>query len=106
MSHYPAAPRSLLLPLVILPLLASCSGDEPAPVPQEAAQTLLVYAVASNNLYPNFHADTTEMQAAARHIDIDRFPIMLYCVTPDGEPELKRMVKRPDGSCCFVTVRA
>ena len=105
MSHYPAAPRSLLLPLVILPLLASCSSDESAPVPQEAAQTLLVYAVASNNLYPNFHADTTEMQAAARHIDIDRFPIMLYCVTPDGDPELKRMVKRPDGSCCFVTVR-
>lgn len=108
MIHFPAIYRRLLFSVPLLALLAGCKGDEPDPdpVPAEATQSLLVYAVASNNLYPNFKADTTEMTTAARHIDIDRFPIMLYCVTPDGEPELKRMVKSADGSCRFVTVRS
>lgn len=67
--------------------------------------TLLIYAVASNNLEYFFDQDTTEMTVAGKKIDLTRNEIFLYSITSQGNPTLKRMIRQSDGNASFSTVK-
>lgn len=84
-----------------------CSGgnDKDSEV-REVNSSILLYAVASNNLYENFKNDSTEICTAASSIDLDKTDILIYSVIPDASvmPRLERLVKTADGFS-FKTVK-
>lgn len=58
-------------------------------------KTVLIYAVASNNLYPNLKNDSIEMTKAAQDINLKENTVLLYLVTPytDRQPGLYELRK-------------
>lgn len=58
--------------------------DEPVvPVPgKENRHTLLVYAVASNNLWFDYKNDQAEMLAGLKDVDLDKYSLLVYRVAP------------------------
>lgn len=94
---------------------SSCSSDDPGPDPDVSRKkTLLVYAVASNNLYGNLggttpdpDSDKGEILTAAKNIDLTRYSILLYQVIPgESLPVLLEVVKNNDGSCSYQEVKS
>lgn len=92
----------------MLPVLWSCSEDNPEPpVPQgpmEAVErTVLMYAVASNSLSYNLDLDMKEIQQVAASLDLKKSRLLIYSVQLDpktGEtmqPKLQRLVKMSYG---------
>ncbi|MDE6235942.1 MAG: hypothetical protein K2M56_09355 [Muribaculaceae bacterium] len=99
---------SLLLSLVA----ASCHKDEPAPTPSLPKTTetaILLYAVASNDLAPNFYDDLQEMEIGLEKVDLSKVDYYVYSVTAalDGAPSLKMAVRNPQtGSVEFEEVKS
>lgn len=90
----------------MLPAIVSCGKDEPdIPDVEETEHTLLVYAVASNNLYSYFRSDSLEMIKAAAEIDLSKVSLLLYKCTPSGYPELLKLAVDDDGEPCFRSLR-
>lgn len=85
--------KRLLYILLILPavLSSSCTGGDEPDIPtgnDSPKQAILLYAVASNNLYFNLKADKAEILKAAKKMDLSDVSFYLYQVTPAGNPEL------------------
>ena len=105
---YAAASFSLLLG-------AGCSNDEPdgpQPEPGVKKKTILLYAVASNNLYSNLINDKQEIIKGVmeNNIDLSRNSIMVYEVVPNsmeyGEtPRLLELLPSGNGEYEYVEVK-
>ena len=98
----------VLTAMLMLPLLWSCSEDNPEPpVPQgpmdRVERTVLMYAVASNSLSYNLDLDMKEIQQVAASLDLKKSRLLVYSVQLDpktGEtmqPKLQRLVKMSYG---------
>lgn len=82
-----------IFPLVSVMLTAaSCSRQEEPDFNREVQTSVLVYAVASNNLEDNLADDKAEMLRAAENIDFSVSDVLVYSVTKSGEPKLQRIV--------------
>lgn len=104
---------ALLAVLMLLPVFSSCSGKEDEPLPdgpspqeREYKRVLLLYAVASNNLYGNCLADLDEIERGAKDIDLDSYAVLAYVVGPNGDTaNLLDLVRNADGSCYFEKIK-
>ncbi len=85
--------------LAIVLLFGSCSksSDEPDPSERRAYSSLLLYAVASNNLASALHDDINEMLNACEYIDMDRNDIYVYYLTKTKMPALYAVRKKSSG---------
>lgn len=104
---YTAASFSLLLG-------TGCSdhNDEPGPDDVEQSKTILLYAVASNNLYQNLLNDKQEiiMGVKENNINIDKNSIMVYEVVPNSQqngetPRLLKLKSKGNGEYEFAEVK-
>ncbi len=87
----------------------SCHKDEPAPKKKVMARTVLVYAVASNNLQSYLVSDKEEMiQAAPNVVGLgDNVKVMLYSVASRNSEEatLAELKKNAAGEWDFETIK-
>lgn len=81
---------------------ACSSQDEPDPgvidntdpqSPDFIATSILIYAVASNNLSFDFSNDMTEVLEAAKSIDFKKVDVWVYSLTHKQSPTLRRVTK-------------
>lgn len=93
---------------VVLFLTASCSkkgGDDPVPA-EPADMAVLVYAVASNDLYGNLLDDKEEMLQAAQTMDLKGLSWLVYSVTPSSETAtIEEITRNQQGECEFRTIK-
>ncbi len=99
------------LPLcgISLLLLTSCSSkkDEPTPIPENYKRTILVYAVASNNLESNLVANKKQMIEGMEDVDLSQYNLMVYEVNNKDShiAKLQKLVKGADSKLRFETVK-
>lgn len=78
--------------------LTMCGDDKPdAPKPdatQRKSMTLLIYAVASNNLYSNLISDKQEILRVAPQIDLKECSLLIYEVTDQEGARLMELDKK------------
>lgn len=92
--------------------MSSCrkEKDEPAPAPAEESRTLLIYAVASNNLSSYLQKDIDEMIEAAPEVEGlgKNVHVVLYSVAAKNATEatLAELLPNPDGSWEFKTMKS
>lgn len=91
----------------LLLTLTSCTNDSPDEPKQgeNIKSTVLLYAVASNNLYSNLIEDKEEILSAASRMDMTGLRMLVYQVTPYDEPALLEVKKQIDGTAVFETVK-
>ena len=90
---FPILPATLMAAAAVF--VTACKESDPKPpATEEGSRTLLVYAIASNNLYHNFQTDSIEMLDGVRNIDYDGMNLVLYWVTPKGDAVLIRSTRR------------
>lgn len=86
-------------------LFYSCGGsDGPAEPSGPNKRTVLVYAVASNNLYGNLIDDKNEMLEAAGKMNMEGVSMLVYEVARKGNPRLLEIARQSDGTYGFSTV--
>lgn len=90
---------------VVSMLSFSSCGDDVPEVKDDINTTVLLYAVASNNLYSNLIDDKNEIIAAARKMDLKGLRMLVYQVTPYDKPALMELKHSEDGLYDFVTVK-
>lgn len=87
----------------ILCVLCSCNDDNGLCPLSEVKRTVLVYAVASNNLTYNLDMDLREMCAGASEVDLNHYRLLVYSVQLDPRtgdstiPTLRQLVKTSSG---------
>lgn len=88
-------------------MLSSCGDDSPntPEIKEEANTTVLLYAVASNNLYSNLVDDKKEIIYAANQMDMKGLRMLVYQVTPYDEPSLQELQRTDSGEYDFVTIK-
>lgn len=104
-------------------LLPSCEKDSPEipdnpdtpggivtppepEIPEEGARrTVLVYAVASNNLINDWKSDSEEMLEGLANIDLDRFNWLVYVIKSSDDIKLQRAERNSLSNVEFVTVK-
>jgi len=101
---------NLTVTLIFSIVFGSCgdkndSPDEPDSNEHARKRTVLVYAVASNNLYSNLLDDKEEMLLAAENMNLDGLSMLVYEVTRYGEPTLSEIVKSETGECEFEVIK-
>ncbi len=91
----------------IIFFVGGCKENNEPFVPEEGdvKTTVLLYAVASNNLYGNLLSDKKEILKAARDIDLAHNSFYLYEVTPDEMPQMLKLTQVSPDSCAFVAVK-
>lgn len=90
--------------MVVASVFTSCvKNDEPEPE-GPLKRTVLVYAVASNNLSGNLVEDKNEMLQAASGMDMKGLSMVVYEVTRNNNPKLSEIVRQRDGSYAFETI--
>ena len=96
--------------------MAACCGDEPTPAPEPdptpnpeqpnptptpeqpgRKRTILVYAVASNNLVSDFYDDSEEMLDGMKQIDTEEYSLLVYRVFRSGDVALLEATSTDDG---------
>lgn len=82
-----------------------CSDDQPDPTKVTGKRTVLVYAVAANNLSSYCEADKREMIRAAGNIDMTSMRLLVYQSHLRQDPELLELVSAPDGGYEFTKVK-
>lgn len=102
--------------LMSVMLLAGCSTDAPDPVlpPGENSapdasgngriRTVLVYAIASNNLSSDFNSDRAEMIEGMKNVDLKKYSLLLYRVLKNGNVTLSEVQDTGEGFD-FVTIK-
>ena len=98
------------LPLICLIVssvsLFGCRSQNDEPFQEDhTKRVLLMYAVASNNLYSNLQSDKSEIVEAAGKMDLSGLSMLVYQVTPTGNPELLELKKDDGGKCEFVQLK-
>lgn len=99
-----------LLPISLIP--AGCQDNPDAPAPDRSEKnykrTVLLYAVATNNLYGNLLSDQKEILDAASQVDIDNCSLLIYRAIPGEMPQLVELDRRTvngQTNYDFVTVK-
>lgn len=86
-------------------LFYSCGGSDGPDEPSGPnKRTVLVYAVASNNLYGNLIDDKNEMLEAAGKMNMEGVSMLVYEVARKGNPRLLEIARQNDGTYGFSTV--
>ncbi|MBD5355937.1 MAG: hypothetical protein HDR88_02890 [Bacteroides sp.] len=85
--------------------LSSCHNDSPVPKNENTKTTVILYAVASNNLYGNLIEDKNEILEAASEMNLSGLRMLVYQVTPNSNPELLELKKHHDGSVTFEMIK-
>lgn len=102
--RFPILPATLIAAAAVF--VTACKENDPKPpATEESSRTLLVYAIASNNLYHNFQTDSIEMLDGVRNIDYDGMNLVLYWVTPRGDAVLKRIDKVDKENVAFTELK-
>ena len=97
---------TLLIIAILGFFISSCRNDEPdEPVPTEVSNSILIYAVASNNLYSSFLEDMKEIEEGLAGVDFSKVDLIIYSVTPYQNGMLKRAVKDSEGNIIFKTLK-
>lgn len=90
-------------------IYSGCSkSDEPNPDNEdlkEVSTSLLIYAVATNNLSYDFSCDMAEVLMAAEEIDLAKTDVWVYSVTPKSDPNLSKLIKDKDDTFTFEVVK-
>lgn len=97
--------------------LTSCGNDEPLPPdpivdpepepePEGRHRTILVYAVASNNLVEDFNSDSAEMLDGMSGLDNDDYSLVVYRVLRNGKVDLLEAQDGVDGKKEFVSIKS
>ena len=89
-------------------IFTSCSNNDDLESPYvkgSSNMTILLYAVASNNLENNLHSDKSEILSAASSIDLNNNNILIYEVTNEHEPRLLKLAEKRNEGFIFETVR-
>lgn len=97
-----------ILTIVSLFVTSSCSKDEPDYIPpKDTSTSILLYAVASNNLYQNYLEDLDEIKIGLKGKDLDEINFYIYSVTPshDIQPTLYKAVTKEDGNVDFKVIK-
>lgn len=92
---------SIIAAVLIIGLSACTSADEPDPQPDdksEAKTSILIYAVASNNLSAYLYEDIQEMREGAEKLDLDKSEIYIYYLSKTELPALYKLSDRSDRS--------
>lgn len=93
---------------------SSCTEykNEPDPLPDDGSRkkTILLYAVASNNLYSNLLNDKQEIRIAAENIDLDHYSMLVYEVVPNSQeygdtPRLLELSRNSAGEIDYVELK-
>lgn len=99
-----------LISAVLLMGLSSCKDENITPRPAQQSRTVLIYAVASNNLASYLEKDIDEMIAAAPDVDGlgDNVNVLLYSVASKNATEatLSRLETNPFGGYAFQTLKS
>ncbi|MCM1291591.1 MAG: clostripain-related cysteine peptidase [Prevotella sp.] len=116
---------SLFVALSLPTIFSACSEDEPTPPepmppiitepenpdnPQDSdlkpdrIRTIVVYAVASNNLSADFNDDCKEMLEGMKGIDNEKYSLLLYRVVIGGDVDLLE-VKNSEKGLDFVSIK-
>lgn len=80
-------------------MLTSCNNDDNPDSPYVSTgkeKTILLYAIASNNLSGNLVSDKNEILSVASQFDLDKCRLLVYEVTPAYEPALLELQKNAD----------
>lgn len=98
------------VPVALLAFSSCFDGHEPDYEDEDenvkhAKTSILIYAVASNNLYYNFLDDKEEMRKAASSINLKEADVLIYAVTPNANPQLSRLVDNHDGTYGFKVIK-
>ena len=90
----------------LLVMASACThSDEPAPAPDTRATSILLYAVASNNLAYDYADDLEELLQGMKSTDPAQADIWVYSLTNRIAPALQRVVRNADGSASLETVK-
>lgn len=94
--------------LSVVMSMSSCGDDKPqGPTePDSIKRCVLLYAVASNNLYENLLSDKDEILEAARDMDLTGLSMMVYQVTRNDSARLLQLRRGRDGVCEFISVKS
>ncbi len=89
-------------------LFQSCHKDEPSPEQKHTDTSILLYAVASNNLSISFNEDLKEMKLGLKEVDLDRIDYYIYYVRNglNPGPVLVKAVKNHEGEVDFQEIKA
>ncbi len=101
--------RQLFYSFIIMSLLtvAGCNSNNDGPKPYDGPtkRAVLLYAVASNNLYSNLRSDKAEIIKAANNMNLDGLSMLVYQVAPTGNPQLFELRRIKSDSCEFVPIK-
>lgn len=104
--------RFVLFLMVVFALLVfpSCDKERDMPKPKEASRTILIYAVASNNLSSYLDKDMEEMINAAPYVKGlgDNIHVLLYSVASKNATEatIAELLENKDGSWSFQNIKS
>ncbi len=91
----------------MLPLIVSCSSDDPEKKPDEKPtrkMTMLIYAIVSN-LTSEFESDKSEMLEGAKDINLEENSLFIYQVRKSGLPNLLELTRDRNGDPEFQIVK-
>ena len=105
MRNYIITFLSIILSLCVVSCGKSKKDEPDQPVGKKNKQTVLLYAVASNNLYSNLIDDKEEILTAVNGMNLDGLSMLVYEVTRNGDPTLSEVVKGEDGNCEYKVIK-
>lgn len=101
---------TLLIAISLVVILPSCGGKKDEPKSTVAKRTVLIYAVASNNLSSDLISDKSEMVEAAPGVAGlgDDIRVLLYSVASQSATEatLAELTKDPSGTWSFQDLKS
>lgn len=100
--------RLKIIPLILLLatlIFSSCNEDEPNV--KQTSTSILLYAVASNNLSDNFYSDLIEMKRGLSNVDLSEIEYYVYYVSKGEEtgPSLLQAYRKPGGGIDFKVIK-
>ncbi len=99
-------PAATVAALLMSGLMTSCSKDNPEPQPVRSEKlTVLVYMIASNNLYGNSIIDLNEIKDGFAKCAAEDINVLVYYVETGQAPALMRAEHGPAGVTTLSTLR-
>lgn len=100
----------LVMTLGLMFALVSCNNDEPNPSPfvdpkNPNESTILIYAVATNNLFGNYLEDRDEILVAAKDIDLSKNDVIIYQTGYKFNPETNKYTTSQSESALIKLVK-